>query len=182
MDFKTPLTWPAGAENMGGYKNRIAFIPASAVSAVPALVNTAPTDDDDLVQAVGAFTFITVGQKPMGIYCTDKTVKYGAEPQGELDAMSYAQAGEFFHPGNSKTMHAFNRQAINTPGYLIIEDPKGTQYMVGSEGMPCYIKPSFDGGAGRTDRRGTKYTFGADSYCTAVELATPIDMDTLFVV
>ena len=167
---------------MGGYKNLIAFIPAAAVSAVPALVTTTPADDDDLVQAIGAFTFITVGQKPMGIYCTDKTVKYGAEPQGELDAMSYAQAGEFFHPGNSNGMHAFNRQVLNTPGYVIIEDPKGKQYMVGSEGMPAYIKPSFDGGAGRTDRRGTKYTFGADSYSTAVELATPIDISSFMTV
>lgn len=167
---------------MGGYKNLIAFIPAAAVSAVPALVTTTPTDDDDLVQAVGAFTFITVGQKPMGIYCTDKTVKYGAEPQGEQDAMSYTQAGEFFHPGNSKTMHAFNRQVLNTPGYLIIEDPKGTQYMIGAEGMPAYIKPSFDGGQARADRRGTKYTFGADSYCSAVELATPIDISSFMTV
>lgn len=32
-----PVLWPAGADNMGGYKGRIAFIPETSVSVVPTL-------------------------------------------------------------------------------------------------------------------------------------------------
>ena len=51
------LTYPCGEENMGGYMNRILFIPACSVSAVPELSTTEATTAADLVTAAGAFTF-----------------------------------------------------------------------------------------------------------------------------
>ncbi len=173
-----PLKWPCGSENMGGYKNRLLFIPACSVTATPELTDPVTTVAD-LVTATGAFTFKESGDKPLFIYATDKTVKMDAENQGETDGQSFRQFGEFFHPGSKVENAAFARKVNNTAGYLILEDPDGTQYMVGSPGLPCTIKPAFTGGAARTDRKGFMYTFEADSFCPLIILGTPIDMDAI---
>lgn len=173
-----PLNWPCGSENMGGFKNRLLFIPDCSVSAVPELpIEIAAAAD--LVTAAGAFTFKESGDKPIFIYATDKTVKLDSENQGETDGQSFRQFGEFFHPGSKVEVAAFARKVNNSAGYLIIEDPDGTQYMVGAKGLPCTIKPAFSGGAVRTDRKGFMFTFEADSFCPLVVLGTPIDIDAI---
>lgn len=173
-----PLKWTCGSENMGGYKNRLLFIPACSVTAAPQLPSSI-TEAADLVTASGAFTFIESGDKPIFIYATDKTVKLDAENQGETDGQSFRQFGEFFHPGSKAEAAAFARKVNNTAGYLIIEDPDGTQYLVGSPGLPCTIKPSFAGGAARTDRKGFMFTFEADSFAPFVVMGTPLDIDDI---
>lgn len=173
-----PLGWPCGSENMGGYKNRLLFIPACSVTATPELPTIIATAAD-LVTATGAFTFKETGDKPIFIYATDKTVKLDAENQGETDGQSFRQFGEFLHPGSKPEAAAFARKVNNTAGYLIIEDPDGTQYLVGSPGLPCTIKPSFSGGAARTDRKGFLFTFEADSFAPFVVMGTPIDIDAI---
>lgn len=173
-----PLSWPCGSENMGGFKNRVLFVPDCAVSAVPALPEVI-TDATDLVTAAGSFTFKSAGDTPVLIVATDKTVKLDAENQGETDGQSFRQSGELFFPGSMIEAAALARKINNTPGYLIVEDPNGTQYMVGSKGMPCSIKPSFTGGAARADRKGFLFTFEADSFCPFVALGTPIDIDAI---
>lgn len=173
-----PLKWPCGSENMGGYKNRLLFIPDCSVSAVPALPATI-TDASDLVTAEGAFTFITAGDQPLFIYATDKTVKLDAENQGEVDGQSFRQFGEFFFPGSKVEAAAFARKVNNTAGYLVLEDAAGIQYLVGQKGMPCTIKPAFSGGAARADRKGFMFTFEADSLCPFLVLGTPIDIDAI---
>lgn len=55
-----PVLWPAGADNMGGYKGRIAFIPETSVSVVPTLPKEAKATAD-FVTATGAFTFLESG-------------------------------------------------------------------------------------------------------------------------
>jgi len=173
-----PLKWAAGSENMGGFKNRLLFIPAASVTAAPDLPTTIAAAED-LVTAEGSFTFSSEGDKPIFIYATDKTVKLDAENQGEVDGQSFVQKGEFFHPGSKADVAAFARKVNNTPGYLILEGPDGTQYMVGTPGLPCTIKPAFNGGAARSDRKGFLFTFEADSFCPFVILGTPIDFDAL---
>lgn len=174
----SPLKWETGSENMGGFKNRLLFIPAASVTAAPDLPTTIAAAED-LVTAEGSFTFSTEGDKPIFIYATDKTVKLDAENQGEVDGQSFVQKGEFFHPGSKADVAAFARKVNNTPGYLILEGPDGTQYMVGTPGLPCTIKPAFNGGAARSDRKGFMFTFEADSFCPFVILGTPIDFDAL---
>jgi hypothetical protein len=78
-----PLLDPVGIENMAGWQNRLAFIPAHSVSAVPSL-SANPEADEDLVTSAGDFIYKD-GAKPMYIYATDKMVKYAAENQGETD-------------------------------------------------------------------------------------------------
>lgn len=173
-----PLKWDCGSENMGGYKNRVLFIPDCAVSAVPTLPSNIE-DIEDLVTAEGAFTFKKSGDTPVFIYATDKTVKLDAENQGETDGQSFRQFGEFFHPGAGVGVAAFSRKVNNTPGYLVIEGVDGTQYLVGSKGLPCTIKPAYSGGGERTERRGTLFTFEADSFAPFVVLGTPLDIDDI---
>lgn len=173
-----PLLWPAGSDNMGGYKGRIAFIPESGVSVVPALPKE-PKVDADFVTATGAFTFIKSGDKPTPIYATRATVGYKAEIQGEADCKSYKITGEFFHPGSKIEAAAFARQICNTPGYLIIEDSE-KQQLVGQEGYPCTISASFDGGKAPADKRGWSFTFEADSVAPMIVMGTPIDLNELF--
>jgi len=177
-----PLTWDGGQDNMGGYKSRLLFIPASSVSAVPELV--AITDlsvDADFVTATGAFVFKTVGDTPKVIVCTDKTVKFTAANQGEIEGQSFAQSGEFFRAGSKKEFAAFARQVNNVPGYLVVEEMDGPQILVGQPGLPCYIKPDYEGGMARADRRGYKFTYSADSLAPVIYLGTPIDIDALLV-
>lgn len=172
------LNWKSGQNNMGGFKDYILFVPADAVSKIP----TPPTNPDsniDLVTAEGSFVFRSNGSAPVYIYCTKNTVKYSAPTQGEADGISFALSGEFFFPGNKKEMHAFNALIKNTPGYLVIEDSDGEQIIVGQPGLYATIKPSFEGGQAKADRRGTKYEFSADSNYSALFLGTPIDISKL---
>lgn len=176
-----PITWADGQDNMGGYKAYVLFIAASAVKAVPKL--PAITDASvlaDFVTAAGAFTFKDAAAgKPTLIFCTDKTVKYGAENQGEIEGQSFKQSGEFFRAGSKLDADAFARQVNNVPGYLVLEDMDGKQLLVGQPGLPCHVKPSYDGGMARADRRGYKFSFEADSVSAKVYLATPIDIAAL---
>ncbi len=172
------LDWPIGQNNMGGFKNKLLFIPYGSVSAIPSLPSS-PTDNAAMVTAAGQFTFKTGGDvaKPIFLYSTDGMVGYNAETQGEKDGISFLQTLTFFFPGNLPEMHAFNALVKNTPGYYVIEDVDGRQIMVGMEGLPASASPSFTGGQARADRRGTTYTVTADSNYSAVFLGTPIDMD-----
>lgn len=175
-----PITWADGQDNMGGYKAFVLFIPASAVSAVPKLpAITDASTAADFVTAAGAFTFKGDGGKPTYVQCTDKTVKYGAENQGEIEGQSFKPAGEFFRAGSKIDADAFARQVNNVPGYLVLEDMDGKQILVGQPGLPCHVKPSYDGGMARADRRGYKFTFEADSVAPKIYLGTPIDVDAL---
>ena len=173
-----PVLWPAGADNMGGYKGRIAFIPETSVSVVPTLPKEAKATAD-FVTATGAFTFLESGGKPTPIYATRATVGYKAESQGETDCKSYKISGEFFHPGKKVEAAAFARQICNTPGYLIIEDNE-SQQLIGQPGYPCTVTASFDGGKAAADKRGLSFTFEADSPAPMIIMGTPIDIDALF--
>jgi hypothetical protein len=177
----SPLLWSAGQDNPGGFKQRVLFVPDSMVSAAPALPAEI-TVDADYVTAAGAFVFSDGTSTPKYIYCTKDTVKYGADNQGDDDAQSFTQKGEFFFPGNLKEAAAFARYVNNTPGYLVLEAKGGEQIMVGQKGMLCYIKPAVDLGQKTADRRGYKFTFEADSFVPTIFLGTPIDMDALSVV
>ena len=173
-----PVLWPAGADNMGGYKGRIAFIPETSVSVVPTLPKEAKATAD-FVTATGAFTFLESGGKPTPIYATRATVGYKAESQGETDCKSYKISGEFFHPGKKVEAAAFARQICNTPGYLIIED-NASQQPIGEPGYARTVAASFDGGQAAADKRGWSFTFEADSPAPMIIMGTPIDIDALF--
>ena len=169
------LNWQGGQNNMGGFKNYVVFYPAHLCKTVPQL----PEDiagDTDYVEAVGAFS-MDATETPVFIYATDETVKYTAEAVGEVDGISYEQKGEFFFPGNKKEAHAFATRIKNLKGYLVIEDSDGNQQLVGAPGLEATIKPSFDGGQKRADRRGFKFEFSAPSNQTAVFLATKLEID-----
>jgi hypothetical protein len=168
-----------GKDNMGGYKSRLVFIPDGLVSAVPTLPTTLAAIAD-YATATGAFTFIN-GAVPIAIQATDKTVKIAAEPQGEIDGQSFKQTGEFLYPGDEVAAAAFARMVNSTPGYVVVENAKGEQFMTGQKGLFCYIKPAFDGGAGRGDKKGFKFTFESDSVAPFIKLASPIDINALFV-
>ncbi len=174
------LDWPIGQNNMGGFKNKLLFIPQTCVESVPTLP-ASPSSNTEMVTAAGAFTFKTgaTPNKPIYLYSTDGMVGYSAEPQGEKDGISFLLTLLFFFPGNLPEMHAFNALVKNTPGYFIIEDIDGNQIMVGMDGLPASASPSFAGGQAHADRRGTTYTVTADSNYSAVFLGTPIDMDAV---
>ena len=173
-----PILWGAGKDNMGGYQAHAMFIPAYRVSSVPKLP-TNITNDVDAVTAVGSFVFKEPGDKPKYIECTDSTVKFSAANQGELEGQSFAQSGEFFRAGSEKEFAALARQLNNVPGYLILVDMEGNQIMVGQPGLPCHIKPDYEGGQKRADRRGYKFTFTSDAVVPVIYLGTPIDIEAL---
>lgn len=175
----TSLLRTAGGENMGGYQNRILFYPNHLFKTMPTLIK-APTTVEELAMAEGAFEPITAGHEPMAIYATDKTVGLKAENQGELDGQSFKISGEFFHPGTKAEASGISRLLNNTPGSLVLTSPEGEQFIIGQPGLPVYIKPSYNGGVQRSDRRGFAYTFEADSYVPILKLKVPIDLDLYF--
>lgn len=181
-----PLDWPVGSENMGGYKNRMLFFPAGSVDIVPEIViPETGASAKDTVTAKGKFQNNPVAPEvtptdatPVTIYATKGTVQHSAENQGDTDGQSFIQRLAYFHPGNKAENAAFARKVNNTPGYYVIEDPDGTQYMVGSKGLPAHTKPAFDGGAGAADRKGMTFNAEAESFVPYVILETKLDMET----
>lgn len=177
-----PLKWKMGQNNMGGYKAKLLFIPADAVTAVPEVPSPdAAADATALVTATGIFTFSTgtdTVSAPVYLYSTDGEVGYTAEPQGETDGISYKVTLTFFFPGDTPGMHAFNAMVKNTQGYYVIEDTDGQQILIGQPGLTAATSPSFSGGQARSDRRGTTYTATADSNYSAIFLGTKIDFAT----
>ena len=172
----------AGGENMGGFRNRVLFYPDHMMKTTPVLIED-PQSTEELALAEGAYEFIDPVNKPIAMYATDKTVGMKAENQGELDGQSFKQTGELFHPGMATELAAIARLLNNCPGSLVLRTPEGEQIMVGQPGLPVYLKPSFDGGTGRADRRGMSFTFEADSYVPFMKLKTPIaDFDDHFVI
>jgi len=175
-----PITGLDGADNMGGYKNRVLWIPEYAVTTVPKIpALSAVADNDDYVTASGSFTFKEATGKPIVFICTDKTVKYDAPSQGEIEGKSFAPAGEFFRAGAKAEYAAAARKFNNSPGYLVLEDMDGKQLLVGQPGLPCNLSAEFTGGQARADRRGVKFSFSADSVAPYIYLETKIDIDTL---
>lgn len=177
----SPLLWPCGEENMGGFTNRLVFVPFCALKAAPTLPKREDiTNDDDYATAKGAFEFNDSTVKPTPLYATDKTVQYKADNQGDIDGHSYALSGQWFYPGMLKKASVFARKVNNTPGYLVLEQPGGDQIIVGQPGLPVSIAPAFDGGQARADRKGTTFSFTADSFVPYIFLDTPLDFDALF--
>lgn len=177
----SPLLWPCGEENMGGFTNRLVFVPFCALKAAPALPKREDIlKDEDYATAKGAFEFNDSEAKPTPLYATDKTVQYKADNQGDIDGHSYAISGQWFYPGMLKDASIFARKVNNTPGYLVLEQPTGEQILVGQPGLPVSIAPAFDGGQARADRKGTTFAFTADSFVPYIFLDTPLDLDTLF--
>ena len=177
-----PLKWATGQNNMGGYKGQLLFVPFDAPSAVPTVPDPSKaTDNTALITAAGTFVFPPEGtiKQPIYLYSTDATVEYKADQQGEADGISYKCTLSFFFPGNTPGMHAFNALVKNTPGYYIFEDADGQQMILGQPGLYASTAPSFNGGKGRADRRGTTYTATADSNYSAIFMETPIDMEVV---
>lgn len=177
-----PLKWPVGRNNMGGYKNRLLFIPVDAVVSVPTVPNWEDAEEAvDLVTAKGEFVFVTGGtyKMPIYLYATNATVGYTAEAQGETDGISYHPQLTCFFPGNMKEGHALAALIKNTPGYYVFEDVDGNQMMLGQDGLPATTSASYNGGQARSDRRGLTLTAVADSNYSAIFLETPIDMEAV---
>lgn len=177
-----PLKWTVGRNNMGGFKNRVLFIPVDAVVSVPTVPKWEEAKDAvDLITAKGKFVFVTDGQykMPIYLYATDATVGYTAEAQGETDGISYHPQLTCFFPGNMKEGHALAALIKNTPGYYVFEDVDGNQMMLGQDGLPATTSASYNGGQARADRRGLTLTAVADSNYSAIFLETPIDMEAV---
>lgn len=175
----TSILHNTGGENMGGFQNRLLFYPNHLIKKQPTLIAN-PTTTEELALAEGSYEFKEENGQPVAIYATDKTVGMKAENQGELDGQSFKITGEFFHPGTKTEVAGMSRLVNNCPGTLILISPEGEQFIVGQPGLPVYIKPSFDGGTARADRRGTSFTFECDSYVPYTKLKTPIDFDQYF--
>ncbi len=177
-----PLKWPTGRNNMGGFKNRVLFIPVDAVVSIPTVPNWEDAEEAvDLVTAKGEFVFVTGGayKMPIYLYATNATVGYTAEAQGETDGVSYHPQLTCFFPGNMKEGHALAALIKNTPGYYVFEDVDGNQMLLGQDGLPATTSASYNGGQARADRRGLTLTATADSNYSAIFLETPIDMEAV---
>lgn len=160
--IKTPLVWDNSVTNLGGFKNRIAFIPASEVVTTPVLAASG-------VKATGKFTYKN-GSGAKYVYATEKTVGYKAESQGDVDGQSFKISGEFFFPGALAEAAAFARYVNTNPGYLVIEDHNGQQILIGQPNMTARIKPGADLGKASTDRKGFTFTFEAESLAPMIIL------------
>lgn len=177
-----PLKWPAGRNNMGGFKGYLLYVPEDAATQVPTVPKwEEATDNSDLVTAAGSFVFPEQGtiKMPLYLYNTDAKVGYSVEAQGEVDGISYKQTLTGFFPGNMKEAHAFAALVKNTRGYYIFEDTDGQQMMIGQPGMAAATSVSYNGGQARADLRGHTFTITADSNYSAIFLETPIDVDAI---
>ena len=162
---------------MGGYKGRLAFVPVSFVSSVPAPIEE-KAEMADYVKATGAFTYLD-SNAAIPVYSTKDKISFKSSIQGEADCRSYHNELGFFFPGYSTEANAFAAAVCNTPCYIVFEDGK-KQYIMGQEGYPCDVSPSFDGGMAPADSKGWSFTAVSDSEVPILEMDTPIDLDALF--
>lgn len=172
-----------GADNMGGYLNRLAVIPAHSVITVPKIPQYVEGESGpETIIATGAFVFKSAQYgKPIGIEATDGTVKYGAQSQGENEGKSFNPQGEFFRAGSKVEYAAAARRFNNTPCYIVLEEAStGKQILVGQPGLEAQLTAEYDGGQKRADRRGIKFSFSADSVTPIIYLETPINIGALF--
>lgn len=176
-----PITGLDGDDNMGGHKNYVLWIPRYSVSDVPKLkAKSAIVTEADYVTAAGAFAFKdAVNGKPIYFECTKNSVKYDAPNQGEDEGQSFAPAGEFGRSGDKVAYAAFARKWNNTPGYLVMEDMDGKQFIVGQPGLEVSLKPEYTGGQKAADRRGYTVKYATDSVAPKIYLGTPIDITEL---
>lgn len=154
------IDWEDGSENMGGLNSRLFFVPISQIATEAKLPTTPTTDEQKCV--ITDTHLLAAGKYWREIYATEGTIKLEPENQGEFDAQSFKNKGEYFHPGSKTAAIAFARDVNNTPGiYIFMDGDK--RYQVGTVARPAHTKPSWASGEKGADRKGFKFMVEADS-------------------
>ena len=153
------LNSPQGADNMGGTKQYILFAPVADFSTI-APRPASPANIGQLAEITGNHTF-GVGKGFLRMYVTLDTGKLMDEVQGERDGRSYKTTVEVFHPGMTKEILGFLRQAKNDQFIVLVPLPDGKYRQIGTEDFYAEIIGKTDTGTNSSGRRGTTFTIEA---------------------
>ena len=91
--------------------------------------------------------------------------KLNADTLGGTGSQKFATKLEFFLPGSYALLHAFLRNAKNTPGIFLIPDADNPNflYQLGRPNSYAYFSAAFDTGTEREGQKGWKVTVEAYS-------------------
>ena len=150
------VSWPAGADNMGGLSTVAYFAPASAIMQMPEF------DPKDGITRKGEFK-MAQGTCFVSIYVTYGTASLSSEPVGEADCRCSKLTGEFFHPGSTPEAATFARAVQNTQGVFAFKDTSGRIRLVGDVVNPATVKAKHETGKKPDERKGWTIAFEAYS-------------------
>lgn len=130
-------------ENMGGINQKVYFGFHADVASWP----TKPVNPLTLeanATLTGDLTMKT-GKRMFELYITDDTGEFNIETVGEVDAKSFVQHLNFFHPGLQKKILGFMNAAKNDNLVFIVVDAEGQKYLMGDSMRPATYQGAPDG-------------------------------------
>ncbi|NCD40938.1 MAG: hypothetical protein EOL88_02485 [Bacteroidia bacterium] len=147
------LLWSDGTENMGGLKTIGYYALWADIDEFPSFP-AAPATAADEVTLEGNFRMKT-GKYWKKLYSTMETSELIDENQGEWDGQSFVHKATIFFPGTKAEALGFAKLANNSNMVFIFDELSGgNRRVIGSEGIPAKVKPSFTTGKATADRKG----------------------------
>jgi hypothetical protein len=147
------MLWADGQENMGGLKTIGYYALAADIDEWPTLKSN-PTSAAEEVTLQGNFR-MKDGKHWRKLYSTMETSKIDDENQGERDGQSFNTTAEIFYPGTKAEALGFAKLANNSNMVFILDELSGgNRRVLGTQGLPAKVKPSFTTGTATADRKG----------------------------
>lgn len=149
---------PTSKSLMGGSKQKIFLAPLSALTTLqkpdPEATNVA---DRYLIKTAHV---AATGQGFIELYVTPDTAEAMYETIGGRDRRSFLAKGEFYHPGESNEIIAFQNQAVNENWIILFPLPGTSECIqIGSDEFQAEIKPVYSTTKNAGDGRGTLFSF-----------------------
>lgn len=161
------MLWADGLENMGGLKTIGYYALWADIEEWPALkANPATAAEEVTLQ--GNFRMKT-GKYWHKLYSTMETSELKDENQGEPDGQSFVHKATIFYPGTKPEALGFAKLANNSSMVFIFEEISGgNRRVIGSQGIPAKVKPSFTVGKATADRKGMTMEIQCYGYAPAL--------------
>lgn len=159
----TDISGLNGADNMGGLKSIMYFIPYGDIDTIPEFKTT--TGAGDTVTIDGNIVPAT-GKGFYELYTTLDTADLKAKITGERDSRGLEIELKCFTPGNTPAMAENVRRMKNDTFIVLVKDINSTTadpiiYQLGIKELPCEIFGEYSTGTLSKDRKGFDLTIKA---------------------
>jgi hypothetical protein len=171
------MLWSDGQENMGGLKTIGYYCLWADIDEWPSFP-ASPTSAAEEVTYQGNFR-LKPGKHWNKLYSTMETSKVDDENQGEWDGQSFIHKANIFYPGTKAEVLGFAKLANNSSMVFIFDELSGgNRRVIGSEGIPAKVKPSFTTGQATADRKGMTLEIQCYGYTPAPLYEGVIELET----
>jgi hypothetical protein len=149
---------PAPVSRMGGSQQRIFICPYDDFATLQK-PNPAATNELDRYKITTAHV-MKATKGFVEVYVTADTGKFMNESIGGRDRKSFMAKGEFFYPGESDEIVAFQNKVIHDRFIILFSLPGSLELIqIGSSEFQATIAPAYDTTTNSADGRGTLFSF-----------------------